>query len=127
MVLACDISLPGDTGEPEEVFQTTILSIDFDPDTLIAGDTLTIHCLISDSLDNRFKFKWNLNSDRILPFNGVIDSDVIRWRSKEDDINGYEGNIILFSGSVEVYDPENDNIFHYPAYEAFNIKIKRRE
>lgn len=44
---SCDFSIPGTTGDPEPVFQTTILAIEFDPDTLIVGDTLTIHCLIS--------------------------------------------------------------------------------
>ncbi|MEQ9308254.1 MAG: hypothetical protein RLN90_02300 [Balneolaceae bacterium] len=125
LLSGCDISFPGSAGDPEPIFQTTILSINFSPDTLIVGDTLTIHCLISDSLDERFKFNWNLGSDRTLPVNGVLDGNKIRWRSKENDLNGFVGEVVLFSGSVEVVNP-SDTI-NLKVVESFVIKIKQRE
>ena len=122
---SCDFSIPGTTGDPEPVFQTTILAINFEPDTLIVGDTLTIHCLISDSLDDNFKFDWNLDSDRIIPVNGSIDRSRIKWVSKESDFDGFIEDVLLVSGSVIVYNPEDS--INSPAYKAFNIKIKNRE
>lgn len=122
---SCDLSFPGSAGDPEPVFQTTILSISFSPDTLIVGDTLTIHCLISDSLDKRFKFNWNLEADRKIPVNGVLDGNKIRWRSKENDLNGFVGEVKFFSRSVEVVNP-TDTI-NLKQEESFVIKIKQRE
>lgn len=75
-------------------------------------------------MDNHFKFTWNLDSDRIIPFNEKLDGSRILWRSKETDFDGSSDEILLFGGGVEVFNP--NDLDNQPATESFVIKIKNR-
>ena len=59
LVAGCD-SWPGgeNPGEEEPVPQTRILRVEVDPDTVAVGDTARFTCIIADSLNERFVFKW---------------------------------------------------------------------
>ncbi|WP_457653037.1 hypothetical protein [Rhodocaloribacter sp.] len=51
-----------DPDVPEErPLQTTILAVRVEPDPVAAGDTARFTCIIEDSLDTRFRFRWLLS------------------------------------------------------------------
>jgi hypothetical protein len=44
----------------EKPLQTSILEVRVEPDPVVVGDTARFTCLIEDSLDTRFRFRWLL-------------------------------------------------------------------
>lgn len=58
--IGCDINIGGGS-EPELEPATEILGFSFSPsDTVAVGDSLTITCLVKDSLDNDLRFIWSV-------------------------------------------------------------------
>jgi len=45
----------------EKPLQTRILEVRVEPDPVVVGDTARFTCLIEDSLDTRFRFRWLLS------------------------------------------------------------------
>lgn len=101
----CD-GWPGGSPDPDPPPQTEILAIRMDPDTVAAGDTMLIHCVIRDSLDDRFTFMWVLaRAGTMLPVDGTLTGPKIRWVAPEDVRPG----ISRFSGGVNVDNGSTDS------------------
>ncbi|WP_138432015.1 hypothetical protein [Fodinibius saliphilus] len=95
--------------DPEPIPQTEILEIRLTPDTAAVGDTVLIHCVIEDSLDERFKFYWSLDEERLIPINGTITGPKIRWKA-----SGFEyleaGEVTIVGGDVRVDNGSEDSV-----------------
>ncbi len=58
---------PADTGGDKAMpYQTRILEVKIQPDTVAVGDTARITCIIRDSTDKRFLFLWHFSRGKIL-------------------------------------------------------------
>ena len=80
LTVSCQINLGDSGGDPGigGPYQTQILKVLVQPDTIARGDTTRITCVIKDSLDKRFIFVWQLQYGR--PINA---KDTI-WAPKVD-------------------------------------------
>lgn len=93
--------------DPEPVPQTEILRFELTPDTVATEDTVLIHCIIEDSLDERFKFMWGLGSDT-LAVSGFTLGPKIRWVAPDLDIP--QGEVHTVSGGVTVDNGSEDSV-----------------
>ena len=68
--------------DPDPVFdyQTEFVDIIVTPDTVAVGDTVLVHAIIEDSLDDRFKFNWRFNEP--IPVHGTTMGPYIKWKVK---------------------------------------------
>lgn len=55
-----------DGGDKATAWQTRILDIKIQPDTVAVGDTARITCIIQDSTDKRFQFLWGFSYGKVL-------------------------------------------------------------
>jgi hypothetical protein len=59
--------------------QTRILRVDVLPNPVIVGDTVTFKCVIADSLDERFEFKWFIDGES----GPIVTSDpILKWKAE---------------------------------------------
>ena len=97
--------------EPDNTYppQTRIVRIDMTPDTVVMRDTMFIHCVIEDSLDNRFKYSWLLGDAKILPVDGSTRGAYIQFIAPS--FNSYpRDTTIIYSGSVIADNGSSDSI-----------------
>lgn len=62
-------SLPAGSTDPGDKwagYQTRILQVKVQPDTVAVGDTARITCFIQDSTDKRFKYYWRFSYGKVL-------------------------------------------------------------
>ena len=81
LVAGCD-SWPGgeNPGETDPVPQTRILRVEVEPDTVAVGDTARFTCIIADSLNERFVFKWFLAGEPIIQ----TEDNTVLWKAPEE-------------------------------------------
>lgn len=75
MLASCDgIIEPGGPPPPENESQTDIIDVLVEPNPVTVGDTAIFTCIIEDSLDESFEFRWTLNlaPDKTTPTNQVV-------------------------------------------------------
>ena len=82
LVAGCD-SWPGgeNPGEGEPVPQTRILRVEVDPDTVAVGDTARFTCIIADSTDERFVFKWFFGAG---PPTAPTEDNTVLWKAPDE-------------------------------------------
>lgn len=69
-----------DSGKPDPIFrQTEILRVEVEPSPVPIGDTATFTCVIEDSTDERFEFRWFLDAPT-----RVTDTTQINWVAEVD-------------------------------------------
>lgn len=75
----CDLELAGGTnpGDDQPEFQTEILAVLVEPDPVVAGDTATFTCIIRDSLDTGFRFRWFLEGSSPVTTN----TNQLHWKA----------------------------------------------
>lgn len=95
-------------GRPDDdpVPQTEILRFELTPDTVATEDTVLIHCVIEDSLDERFEYRWKLGSDT-LAVNGTILGPRIRWIAP--DLNISQGEVQESSAGIIIDNGSRDS------------------
>lgn len=81
-LLACELDFG--TEDPDIHRQTQILNVIVTPDTISLGDTARFECVIRDSLDERFRFRWVLNRDT----NVLTDTPVLYWDTSDYEHTG---------------------------------------
>ncbi|MEX0779094.1 MAG: hypothetical protein WD491_00070 [Balneolales bacterium] len=102
---ACDdINIGG--GLPEPPYQTEILEVRVEPDTVAAGDSVRFTCVIKDSLDDRFIYNWVIRN--VAPTSTESNSITIKAPDKPN----------TYSNLVSAYIPEQvgkrpNKIFYY--------------
>ncbi|HKI47127.1 MAG TPA: hypothetical protein VKA08_17485 [Balneolales bacterium] len=109
---------PGDKAMP---YQTRILEVKIQPDTVAVGDTARITCIIQDSTDKRFLFLWHFSRGKILHamYNSTLQgytsdtSNYVFWVAP--DLNG------SFSNDVTV-DNGSDST---PVMQGFGLYVKK--
>jgi len=100
-VIACNTT----NNNPEIEYQTKILSITVEPDTLYIGDIATFRVEILDSLDTSFKFSWAGRRTDYIPLNGRYDSSVVKWNPstllniQEGELQEYSFTVIADNGN----------------------------
>lgn len=110
----------GGAPDPEPTFdyQTKILEVRVIPDTVAVGDTVLFHCIIEDSLDPSFEFKWlTIPDDDLIPVDGEINGPKVWWKAEK--VFGRDpGEIVkvrftvLVDNGDESKDPPNKT-FHF--------------
>ena len=80
LVAGCD-SWPGgeNPGETDPVPQTRILRVEVEPDTVAVGDTVRFTCVIADSTDERFKFRWSFGAGQ--PNGAITEVNMVLWEA----------------------------------------------
>lgn len=99
--------------DPDPVPQTEILRFELTPDTVATEDTVLIHCVIEDSLDESFKFDWNLEKERRGP--------EIKWISPNFDAS--TGQVEIFNRAVTV---DNGSVDSIEVDETFEIPVFKK-
>lgn len=97
-----------DSGKPDPILrQTEILRVEVEPNLVPVGDTATFTCVIEDSTDERFEFRWFLDAPtRVTDTNQInwvaeVDTGEHRFRVEVD--NGSEDSVSVNRGfTVEV-------------------------
>jgi hypothetical protein len=78
LLAGCDFGIK--SGKPERTpLQTQILRVEVDPNPVVAGDTATFTCVIADSTDERFEFRWFLDAPT-----RVTESNQTDWVAEVD-------------------------------------------
>lgn len=105
--------------DPDPVFdyQTEFVDIIVTPDTVAVGDTVLVHAIIEDSLNNQFKFDWSFTDP--IPVNGVIDGNKIRWKATKHTNN--TGSIIRIRPAVKA---DNGDTSKDSPIQQFDIYIQ---
>jgi hypothetical protein len=87
LLAGCDLNfLPTDTGGDRELPpQTRIIDVLVEPDTVAPGDTASFTCIIEDSLDERFRFSWLIDSGEVFGAE-FIGGDYSAYRSETNQI-----------------------------------------
>jgi|AntRauTorcE11898_2_1112593.scaffolds.fasta_scaffold35696_2 hypothetical protein len=98
--------------------QTEIIEINLTPDTVAAGDTVLIHGIIEDSLDNRFTYYWGFPEDEKIPVNGTIFGPKIKWKAKAT--SDTTGKVVDASTTLRVDNGSQDSV---SVTEGFRIPI----
>ncbi|MEO1021765.1 MAG: hypothetical protein AAFW89_04425 [Bacteroidota bacterium] len=97
--------------------QTEILEVRQVPDTVAVGDTVTLTCMIRDSLDTRFKFNWGFANP--IPVNGKIDSSVVQWKAIRTSAD--TSAVVIYRKTVYADNGDQNRI---PAAKRFSIYIR---
>ncbi len=98
LLQSCDLNIGG-AKDLEEIPATEILEFTFSPGNVVSvGDTLTITCVIKDSLDSNLRYSWGVGIHAAK----YSEENSITFRVKED-----EGRV---SGVVSVSSPGKDNV-----------------
>jgi len=85
-----------DSGKPDPIFrQTEILRVEVKPNPIPVGDTATFTCVIKDSTDERFEFRWFLDAPT-----KVTDTNQINWVA-EVDTGTHRFTVEADNGSAE--------------------------
>ena len=109
---------PGDKAMP---YQTRILGVKIQPDTVAVEDTVRVTCIIKDSTDKRFLYFWDFSRGKVLharydfEFQGYTSdtSNYVFWVAP--DLNG------SFSNDVTV-DNGSDST---PVTQGFGLYVKK--
>jgi len=98
------------TPDPSPPLQTRILQIKVQSNPVIVGDTTTFTCIIADSLDKRFSFRWR--------FEGVVD-DTVTKENKIDWIapNNPKEFVHLVTAFINT---DSDSV---PDRQTFNVEV----
>jgi len=125
---ACETLGDPDPEEPTYPPATTILRVELTPDTLVQGDTLTLKCVVKDSLDPNLRFDWSLSSTRIIPVNGRTDQSVVKWHTGDSDYFMNLPDSIEISGprSAVYVDKIHETVKYEQVVKNFTIYIKRK-
>ena len=82
LVAGCDGWPGGDNpGETDPVPQTRILRVEVEPDTVVVGDTARFTCVIADSTDERFVFKWFFGAG---PPTAPTEDNTVLWKAPDE-------------------------------------------
>ena len=85
-----------DSGKPDPIFrQTEILRVEVEPSPVPVGDTATFTCIIEDSTDERFEFRWFLDA-----LTRITDTNQINWVA-EVDTGKHRFTVEADNGSTE--------------------------
>lgn len=85
-----------DSGKPDPILrQTEILRVEVEPNPVSIGDTATFTCVIEDSTDERFEFRWFLDAPT-----RVTDTNQINWVA-EVDTGKHRFTVEADNGSTE--------------------------
>lgn len=113
-------------GDPIEAKQTTILDVIVEPDTVAPGDTATFTCVIEDSLDERFRFRWaDIDNGNMLDgkreeteytITYITEDKSTRWIAPDS-----VGHLISFE--VEANNGSKDSV---SVYHSFSIRIESK-
>jgi hypothetical protein len=67
LLTGCDLEGIGGTNPgPGPELQTQILRVEVDPNPVAVGDTVVFTCVIADSTDERFEFKWLVSAGDVV-------------------------------------------------------------
>ncbi|WP_457653038.1 hypothetical protein [Rhodocaloribacter sp.] len=106
-----------DPDVPEEKpLQTRILAVRVEPDPVAAGDTARFTCIIEDSLDTRFRFRWILSG----PGGGarVTEVNYLDWVAPEvPDTTTFTHGVEVDNGS-----PDSASVI-----KSFKVTVVARE
>jgi hypothetical protein len=97
-----------DSGKPDPIFrQTEILRVEVEPSPVPVGDTATFTCVIEDSTDERFEFRWFLDAPTRVTdtnqINWVAEVDTGEYRFRVEVDNGSEDSVSVNRGfTIEV-------------------------
>lgn len=110
-------------GRPDDdpVPQTKILRFELTPDTVLVNDTLLVHCVIEDSLDTSFEFNWKIRLGEVVPINGSITNDKIKWVASGFDYLD-SGEVANISTGVIIDNGSEDSSF---VHGTFNIIVRQ--
>jgi len=97
-----------DSGKPDPIFrQTEIIRVEVEPSPVPVGDTATFTCVIEDSIDERFEFRWFLDAPT-----RVTDTNQIFWVA-EIDTGEHRFTVEAGNGSEE----------RRPTSERFTVEV----
>ena len=90
-------------------YQTRILEVKIQPDTVAVGDTARITCIIRDSTDKRFLFLWHFSRGKILHamYNSTLQgytsdtSNYVFWVAP--DLNGSFSNDVTVDNGSDIH------------------------
>jgi hypothetical protein len=105
-VLLHACNFPSDSGGDElRPPQTEILDVRVQPDTVAPGDTASLTCVIEDSLDERFLFRWDIDKGEVLGAKKennffISEDDNIRWIAPSKE-SSYLIGVIADNGSED--------------------------
>jgi hypothetical protein len=107
---------PGSEPEDPVANQTRILRVEVEPNPVAVGDTATFTCIIEDSTDERFRFRWHIEGEPTI----TTDVDRLRWiadvepRVYQNGVradNGSEDSLSVSKGfSVEVVESKYSHL-----------------
>lgn len=72
---------------------TEILSVDLTPNPAVRGDTLFLHCVIKDSLEDGFRYRWSFETDGFADTITTTNKLTVRVNSMADTLLG---NVSVF-------------------------------
>lgn len=94
----CDF--PGGTDPDPPLYQTDILEIRVTPNPVVMGDTAVFEVVISDSLDERFRFTWTVHGEP-----GVTTSEnQYEWAANRDP-GEYSVGVLVDNGDPHKLSP----------------------
>ena len=95
----CDLGQPySPPPEPLPPPLTRVVALRFDPDTVAVGDTMEIHIVVEDSLNDGLTYDWTIGP--ILPVDGHLNGPQIRWIAQP--IGGQPGEVMNGLGGVHI-------------------------
>lgn len=100
LLVGCDISIPSGKPDPQPEMQTRILEIKIDPNPVAPGDSVQFICIIEDSLDENFDFRWGLDGRNSVTTNKNI------YKTKAPSESGiYHGRVEADNGNADELSP----------------------
>ncbi|HKI45932.1 MAG TPA: hypothetical protein VKA08_11435 [Balneolales bacterium] len=109
---------PGDKAMP---YQTRIIEVKKQPDTVAVGDTARITCIIRDSTDKRFQFYWDFSRGEVL--HAKYDP---AYQGYTSDTSNYVFWIAPNLSGLYGFDVKVDNgSDSTPVTQGFDIRVKK--
>lgn len=95
-LVACDGFGPSPPPEPPPPPLTRVVALRFDPDTVAVADTMLIHVVVEDSLNDGLTYDWQMGP--IIPVDGRTNGPRIGWIAQPT--GGQPGEVKTVVGSV---------------------------
>lgn len=96
----CNFEIGGGKPDPPPEFQTRILEIKIDPNPVAPGDSVQFTCVIEDSLDPSFEFRWFIDGMNTI----VTDTNILKIKTPEKQ-GTYNGGVEADNGDTEKLSP----------------------
>jgi hypothetical protein len=94
LLVGCD--WPGSEPEDPVANQTRILRVEVEPNPVAVGDTATFTCIIEDSTDERFRFRWHIEGEPTI----TTDVNRLQWIADVDP-GVYQNGVRADNGSED--------------------------